>query len=151
MSMCDAVIACIADGKLSQVATRAVLVDGYPAQYIGFTREKWLAQIEVVHHVTESGQHVVINQNRSPIIESRLPLDEPLSIRRRRMYSFTESDFRTEQVNFDVAEYVKFAKKFMRHWKEGLTCVKDTDLPEGYYSPAALDAIQRGLATPSRV
>ncbi len=150
LAACDGVIACLLDGEIKCVADRLITINGSMVWNIGFTRRKWLEAIVTKQYETPRGTESGIVEECSPLIDGHVNLDQVGIIRRRRLYSLTDVDFRGEDVKFDVDEYVQFARRFMRLWKKGLEFVRSPALPEGYYSVGALDAIRRGVAVPAK-
>jgi hypothetical protein len=151
MAECDAVIVSFRDGRLVEVQDRVATAGGKMLSAVGFTQRKWVDAIVTETYDTPKGLHYVIDESRSPMIEACLFPSSRDVLRRQRLYSVSAADLRGRHVSLDIDEYARFAARLMRRWKKGLKYIKGPELPSGYYTPGALDAISRGLATPHRI
>ncbi len=147
VSECNGVITELRDGRIGCIASRVESKLQGMRWNLGFTRPAFINAIQVMKHVTSTGITFSIDHFRSPVIEAHVFPFRDGVLRRQRLYSLTATDFRGQDLSFDVEEYVTFAQRFMRRWKKGLKYVRWPELPDGYYSPGALDAIARGVAT----
>jgi len=149
MAECDAVIVCFRDQRLVEVQDRVATAGGKMLSAVGFTQRRWVGAIVTETYDTPKGLNCAINPFDSPLVEAWIFPSSGNVIRPHRLYSRTAADFRGRHVNFDIDEYAQFAARLMRCWKKGLKCIKGPELPDGHYSPGALDAISRGVARPA--